>query len=693
ELFYDLIFVAGIIQLGNALSANVSVGGFFGFLGLFAPLWLMWTSFTFFSNRFEVDDLTHRLSVFLQMFAVGGMAITVQRVLEGGDHTAFALSYAGGRSVLAVMYLRAKKHVPEAVGLARRYSLLFAVDAALWFASAALPPPWCYALWAAGCGVELSIPMSRHNRELTARHPADVIHMSERYGLLVIIVLGESFVKVLSDLAARPVTADVYLLGAMALLITCSLWWIYFDDVAGSRIRRSPGAPFIWIYTHLPMSAAVTAVGVGIKKALAFAPGEVGLEKYRWLLCGALSLGLLAVGLIDSVTERREAELSDRSRVQVRVASAAIVLLLAPAGGAMPAWVFVLLVTLFCVAQVVFDLMMAPMSELHHEHPEDQQIFDDLAAARRRDPSAAAAAPPTTRTATRPGSPSQTVRRGTPNELRRDLYFYLMEGSWTRVFAVLLTVYLAVNVVFACLYMLDPAAVSNLDSGSFIEAFAFSVQTISTVGYGAMSPVGDFAHLIVTIESATGILFVALATGLMFAKASRPRASVLFSERVVVTRRHGKQTLMFRVGNARGNEIVEATMRVSILKDDVSPEGHRMRTLYDVPLRRDNSPLFTLSWSVLHEIDEASAFHGATADNIGERIVFMVCTLMGYDSTYAQTVHARHVYRPEDFRFGERFVDVISQLDDGRMLIDYTGFHTTERDPDVAEGPAGVEVG
>lgn len=153
---------------------------------------------------------------------------------------------------------------------------------------------------------------------------------------------------------------------------------------------------------------------------------------------------------------------------------------------------------------------------------------------------------------------TEPVRLGAPSELRRDLYFFFIEGSWTRLMATLAFLYVLVNALFAALYLFVPGSISGGDE-SFADAFFFSVQTFSTLGYGAMSPASPWADLIVTIEAATGLLGVALATGLMFAKASRPSSGVMFSQPVVVTERDGVPTLTFRVANARGNDVVDAS--------------------------------------------------------------------------------------------------------------------------------------
>lgn len=674
ELFYDLIYVAAIIQLGNALSHDVSITGFLAFAGLFTPIWFTWTTFTFYSNRFVVDDFAHRALVFLQMFGVGCVAVTVPQVFAG-DVKTFVLSYAGVRLVLVLFYARVWYQVKEARAMTGRYWKGFLIGAILWASTAWLAAPWIYLVWGLALAVEMSTTVGRKARELAGQHPPDVLHMSERYGLLTIIVLGEAFVKVLSAVAEHGPTWNILWMSGLAVVITCSLWWIYFDDVAGSRIRRKRLSAWIWVYTHLPLTIAITALGVGIKKSVFFDPFEVEGLKYRWLLCGTLALALLSVALIDSVTERRDAWLSDRVRVQVRLGSAVVALMLIPAGGGMPSWLFLVLLGGLCLAQVIFDLTMAPMVDpeaMHHEDP--RAMLPELA---NEDDEAQES------TSRRRRDLTDTVRIGTPNELRRDFYFFFMEGSWSRFFFLISAVFVFVNVFFAALYLLEPEGVSSLastsstENASFLNAFAFSVQTMSTIGYGTMSPTSSFAHVVSIIEAVVGVLGVALVTGLMFAKASRPQASILFSKPIVVARRNGTPTLMFRVGNARGNEVVEASVKVSVLVESVSEEGHQMRLMKDLVLRRDTSPMFTLSWTVMHPLDEHSPLSHLRPEQLEEQLIFVIASLTGHDATYAQTIHARNVYYPEDFQWDACFVDVLETLEDGRLQIDYSHFHDT----------------
>ncbi|MFN3202512.1 MAG: ion channel [Bradymonadia bacterium] len=295
---------------------------------------------------------------------------------------------------------------------------------------------------------------------------------------------------------------------------------------------------------------------------------------------------------------------------------------------------------------------------------------------------------PARRTTLRPGREDPPIlgargfgrleRIGVERDRFNDLYIKLIEARWRQLFGLTICYYLAANTIFAVLYLLGDAPIGGMDEGSFAEHFFFSVQTLSTIGYGAMSPQTPYGHIIVTIESLFGVLSVALITGLVFAKASRPSANLKFSRLAVVTQYDGKPTLMFRVANMRGKELVEATMRLTVLKGEVSPEGHHMRRLHDLKLVRKQTPLFILSWQVMHVIDEDSPLYGVSPEEMAEDGMLLIVTLMGYEGAYAQTVHARHEYYPDQLMWNHRLVDVITRRPDYSVELDLRRFHDVE---------------
>lgn len=277
-----------------------------------------------------------------------------------------------------------------------------------------------------------------------------------------------------------------------------------------------------------------------------------------------------------------------------------------------------------------------------------------------------------------PTDPRHAVRLGLPLSPLTDLYYHLMKGSWLMLMAVLAVAYLLVNLLFASLYMMHSEGIGAAEQGSFMDAFAFSVQTLSTIGYGTLAPRTGMAHTLVTVESMAGLIGTAIATGLVFTKFAQPRAKVLFSRNMLVQRRNGQPVMVFRMGNARGNEIIEASLRVSALVPEVTTEGEHMRRLIDLRLQRSTTPMFTMTWTVIHEIDAESPLFGRDEASLHTDALRFIVSFTGIDATFSQTVHARHIYDHQDVKWGHRFTDIVDNTDDGRLRVDYQRFHDIE---------------
>jgi inward rectifier potassium channel len=265
-----------------------------------------------------------------------------------------------------------------------------------------------------------------------------------------------------------------------------------------------------------------------------------------------------------------------------------------------------------------------------------------------------------------------------------DLYHFLMKTAWWKLLGSFGVMYVAVNALFALAYWLGgPGTVVNARPGSYADAFWFSVQTFATIGYGFLAPGTTYANLLVTLESFGGMLSVALGTGILFAKFSRPMARVGFSKNAIVGLRNGQPCLMCRIANRRGNALLDASLQAHVLIDEVSSEGHRMRRAHPLKLERSGMPMFTLAWTLIHHLDETSPLHGLNVENVGERLVGLIVSFAGVDDTMVQTVHARQLYNPEELRFGARFVDMIDNSTPGLLVIDHERL-----DELVAEEPA-----
>lgn len=262
------------------------------------------------------------------------------------------------------------------------------------------------------------------------------------------------------------------------------------------------------------------------------------------------------------------------------------------------------------------------------------------------------------------------------------MYYYLVGASWAVVLPVFAAGFLVVNALFALLY-LEVGGVSHVRPGSFTDAFFFSVQSFATIGYGYMAPQTVGAHVLVTCETMVGLLGLAMATGLVFAKFSRPKARVVFSKVAVIAQRDGVPTLMFRVANERANHVVEATLKVALTRATVTLEGERYRKMEDLKLIRSESPAFIITWTALHPITPDSPLYGATPESLARDQVEILIILTGIDGTLGETIHARFSYLPEEIRFNERFADVIHTRPNGRREIVYAHFHETVPVPDA----------
>jgi inward rectifier potassium channel len=259
---------------------------------------------------------------------------------------------------------------------------------------------------------------------------------------------------------------------------------------------------------------------------------------------------------------------------------------------------------------------------------------------------------------------------------QKDIYHFILARTWPTFFVLVALIFTFMNVVFALAYYAKPGSIANVPAGSFEDAFYFSVQTLATIGYGGMYPVSRYGHMVVTLEAVTGILFLALITGITFNRFARPSARVLFSNKVVITPRNGVPNLMFRMANWRRNRIVEAQLRVVLLVTEQTREGEVMRRQIDLPLVRDRTGVFFLTWSAMHVIDEKSPFYGRDAlDRLRAQGAELYLGLTGFDETIGQTIHARKQYVLDDIAVGARFADVLSTTPEGGRQIDYRKFH------------------
>jgi inward rectifier potassium channel len=258
-----------------------------------------------------------------------------------------------------------------------------------------------------------------------------------------------------------------------------------------------------------------------------------------------------------------------------------------------------------------------------------------------------------------------------------DISHRCMTASWPGFIGGAALVFVVFNAVFAFFYWIGNQPISNVPGGAYIDYLYFSIETLSTAGYGDMHPDTHYGHFIATVELFTGIFSMSLMTGLIFARFSRPNPRLLFAQHPVLSTYEGSPTLMIRLANERHNIISNATARLWMYKNVVSMEGESFRRFYELPLARNESPALALSWTLFHIIDEESLLYGLTAKDLAAINVSLTVVVSGHDIVAAQNINARKSYDHSDILFGHRYAHILDTTEDGRLKIDYGRFHET----------------
>ncbi|MBH8572437.1 low temperature requirement protein A [Nostocaceae cyanobacterium CENA369] len=354
ELFYDLVFVVAVSQLAHNFTEDISFSGWVGFVVLFIPIWWSWIGTTYYANRFDSDDVIRRLLVGLHMLAAAAMAINIHHGL-GESSPGFAISYALGRVVLIVEYIRAGMHIPTARPLTTRYAIGFAIAAFLWLISAFIPVPWRFVLWGLGIIIDFSTPLTARQFQLKLLPHAS--HLPERFGLFTMIVLGEAIIAVIEGVSEQKWDILTVFAAIFGLIIAFSLWWIYFDNLGGTPIQRAKtqgqvGIVNLWLYTHLPLVIGITAAGVGVEQILLSKATLALPDERRWLICGSVAICLSAIGILHRFGVIRYCKI----RSQYRLVGASVLLLLAIFGKGLLPILVIALVAVVVAVQVIQDL-------------------------------------------------------------------------------------------------------------------------------------------------------------------------------------------------------------------------------------------------------------------------------------------------------------------------------------------------
>jgi inward rectifier potassium channel len=272
------------------------------------------------------------------------------------------------------------------------------------------------------------------------------------------------------------------------------------------------------------------------------------------------------------------------------------------------------------------------------------------------------------------------TKKGAPRFDLRDPYHLALRISWPAFILLLVGVNLAINLIFAALFLAVPGSITGPAAIGPLEAFFFSFETLATVGYGVMSPGNTYGHLVATAEIICGIGFTAILTGLTFVRFSRPRAKIVYADSVVITAYNGKPTLMVRVGNARIDPLADAGARLTALLFERTAEGQGFRHSHDLRLRMARLPVFALTWTIMHTIDEASPLHGIDPAWVSARNLVLFLNIEARDPAIAATVHDVHQYGPDAIECGRRYADAVSNDDQGRIVADLSLISATEPD-------------
>lgn len=366
ELFYDLAFVVAVGQLASGLLDHHDGPGVFRFVGLFIPLWWSWASYTFYADRYDTDDLGQRLLAVIQMVAIAVMAASVS-FDEANSLTAFAASFTLARGLLLIMYGRAYLNVPRTQVLVAGYLKGFSLGGLLWLISIWIPSPAQQWVWAVALLIDFSTPYIM--RKVQATVPLDNSHLPERFGLFTILVFGESIVAVVAGLAHHVWDLETTIQGAIAVMVASAMWWLYFDNAEGAVVRRDATVtrtwrPTGWIYAHLPLAISLTAMGIGLEF---FVAGEVAGFS-RWILGVATAVALAMMAVI-AVASASDAAHPGYRRARVRLAGAALALIVAAVSGG---WHAIAILAAFLVigaVQIVLDLLMTREERPHYQEP------------------------------------------------------------------------------------------------------------------------------------------------------------------------------------------------------------------------------------------------------------------------------------------------------------------------------------
>ncbi len=352
ELFFDVVFVVAVTELAAVLVDDPTPAGL-RYVALFVPVWWAWVGYTFYADRFDGDDATHRLTVIAAMLAVVGLAAAVPDAFSEHGSVLFVLSYVAVRGLLILLYARAHWHVPEARPLTRRYLAAFTCGAGVWLGSLLAEPPGRFWIWGVGMVIELLPPLVF--TRVIASLPFHLSHIPERFGLFTIIVLGESIALGALGIVGSEPTLRAGMIWACGLLIAAAQWWLYFDCFDHRPLRQWRLTGQAYLYGHLLIFAGITASGGATLLALRSSLGHGSLNAgAMWTLCGGVAAFLLGAGFIHYMAT---APRGDR-RAWSRLGLGTAVLAFAAVPHGLPAIAVQTLLLAVLAAQVAFEITL-----------------------------------------------------------------------------------------------------------------------------------------------------------------------------------------------------------------------------------------------------------------------------------------------------------------------------------------------
>lgn len=282
--------------------------------------------------------------------------------------------------------------------------------------------------------------------------------------------------------------------------------------------------------------------------------------------------------------------------------------------------------------------------------------------------------------------PPVRIVGGPPRRRMRDLHHAFLRATWPRAILTIVAAYLSLNLVFGIAYTVA-GGIANAQPGSLFDGFSFSIQTMGTIGYGYMYPMTPLTNFLVTVESVTGMVVSALATGLLFSKFSILRPRIAFSHKAVIGPMDGIPTLMVRIGNERGNHIMDAQIRMEMYRTEKTKEGRTFYRLIELAMTRNRAPALGTAWNAMHPITKDSPLFGLTPEKCREQEIEILISVAGLDDTSMQPVMAANRYEDHDIVWGAEPADVITIESDGSIVFHQDNFHGIRPTEPIPEFP------